>query len=127
MLSFRQITRPAGRGVSFVLVAMIAIGGIPLGMMACAASNALCQHQAAAHDRCPKGATSLSCGCHGINLPADQAPTRATDLVAQAALNASTAYTHQAPPDLAVARSDYSIARGRFLVPLPILHASLLI
>ena len=127
MFFFRQMTRTAARGVSFVLVVMIATGGIPPGMMACSASNALCQHQAATHDRCPKSATSLSCGCHGINLPANQAPTRATDLVAQAALDGPTAYTHQPPPDLAISRPDYPIARGRLLVPLPILHASLLI
>jgi len=128
MLFFRPIRRVATRTALLVLVVLIAMGGLPAwAAMTCNTSGARCQAQAAHHDHCPKGTVVVSCACHGADQPANPVSTRTSDVVAPAATHGSTASVYHAPPVLAFSRPDYSIARGRLLVPLPILHGSLLI
>jgi len=126
MWVFHQIARGSARRVSLALLAVLAIDGVPVtAAMACQQANLPCIEQAARQD-CSRGAAALSCGCQGASQPANQASSRAADLVVASAQHGPAACTHQATV-LAVSRANYSIARGRLLVPLPILHSSLLI
>lgn len=130
MLFFRQISTAAARTVSFVLVLGIAIGGGPVAALAgvgCATSLAHCQDMAAHEHHCAKDAVVISCACDSSAQPATSSSTRGVELVQPGPSNGSQAYVVPNVSIHRLLRPHYSLGRGLQLVPLPILHASLLI
>lgn len=129
MVHSLQISRAAARTATFALAVLIAIGGIPasaFAAMPCNTANAHCQKQAVRENHCAKDTAVMSCACQGAEQPANSNASRATDLVTASA-EGSHSYVPHTAPLAAPLRPDYSLAHGRHVVPLPILHASLLI
>lgn len=127
MLFFRQISPAAARTVSFALVLGIAIGGAPVAALAgCATPEVHCQKMKAHKDDCATSAVIMSCACDSSAQPANSSSTRAVDLVLPAPSDGPHAYLAPIASGRSLLRPDYRLGRG-LLVPLPILHASLLI
>jgi len=130
MLHSPQVSRVAARTATFALAVLIAIGGIPasaFAAMPCNTSNAHCQNQAVQENHCAQGTVVMSCACHSAEQPANSNSSRASDLVSAGVPHASPSWFVHARPTVSLSRPDYPLTQGRFLVPLPILHASLLI
>jgi hypothetical protein len=129
MVHSPQISRVAARTATFALAVLIAIGGIPASAFAgmrCDTTTAHCQKQAVREHHCADDTALMSCDCQGAELPANSNASRATDLITAAAHGSHSYVPHTVPP-AAPSRLDYPLARGRHLVPLTILHSSLLI
>ncbi len=132
MLHVPQFSRALARVATLTLVAAIALGGGPASAFAgmnCDdyESHALCQEHTARDHHCSKNGAVISCACHGSEQPANSPSSRATDVAAGGVLHPSHPSATPAGLPLGLSRPDYPLARGRYFVPLPILHASLLI
>ena len=130
MLHFPQVSRAAARAATIALVVLVATVGVPAAAFAgilCGESDTHCPKQTAHEHRCSENAVVMSCTCHGAEQPANSSSSRATDLVSAGSTQALQSYVPHADPGAGCSRPDYLLARGRHSVPLPILHASLLI
>lgn len=130
MLHVPQLSRALARVATLTLAAVIAFGGGPASAFAgmnCDESHALCQEHAAREHHCSNDGAVISCACHGVEQPANSPSSRATDVASGGVLHPSHPFATPGGSPLGLSRPDYPAARGRYFVPLPILHASLLI